>query len=97
MNSKRDDEDRGVNDPHGNIKKMDPKGGSHSYSDIPDDEPGLAGGPATEAVPGAHVDDPLDVTRRRQQAISNPLPGRENDGGEAILSGRPRETGGERP
>lgn len=45
---------------------------SETYPDIPSDEPGLVGGPATQAVPGS-------------------------DGGEGILSGRPRETGGHRP
>lgn len=97
MNAKRDPDDRGVNDPRGNIKKMDPKGGSHSYADIPEDGPGLTGGPSTEAVPGTHQDDPLDMTKRRQQVASNLHPGQENDGGESLLSGRPRETGGERP
>jgi len=59
------------------VTEKDLQPGATSYPDIPTDEPGLVGGPATEAVPGSHA-----VT---------------DDGGETTLSGRPRETGGERP
>jgi hypothetical protein len=54
-----------------------------SYPNVPDDSPGLVGGPATEAVPGSHDihDGAATVT---------------NDGGETSLPGRPRETGGMR-
>lgn len=53
------------------------------YPDVPDDSPGLVGGPATESVPGSHGTHggPLTIT---------------DDGGEATLPGRPRETGGAR-
>jgi hypothetical protein len=54
------------------------------YPDVPDDSPGLVGGPATEAVPGSHAP--------HQGAITV-----SDDGGETTLSGRPRETGGARP
>lgn len=57
-----------------------------SYPDVPSNEPGLTGGPATEAVPGSHSgDSPLGPA-----VISD-------DGGETTLPGRPRETGGQRP
>lgn len=73
----------------------------NSYPDVPDDkpvqnEPGLVGGPTTESIPGTAHDDPLDPLARREKRIVVSLP-QENDGGEAALSGRPRETGGERP
>jgi hypothetical protein len=66
------------------------------FPDIPDDEPGLVGGPTTESIPGTAHDDPLGPLSRREKQIIVSLP-KENDGGEAALSGRPRETGGERP
>lgn len=67
------------------------------YPDIPtDDEPGLIGGPAIESIPGTAHDDPLDPLAHRAKQVIAPLP-KENDGGEGTLSGRPRETGGERP
>ncbi|MGI8979082.1 MAG: hypothetical protein ACR2FY_07650 [Pirellulaceae bacterium] len=67
------------------------------YPDIPrDDAPGLVGGPTTESIPGTAHDDPLDPLARREKKVVVSLP-KENDGGEAALSGRPRETGGERP
>lgn len=66
------------------------------YPDIPSDEPGLVGGPATESIPGTAHDDPLDPLGRRDKQIIVSLP-EDDDGGEAALSGRPRETGGERP
>jgi hypothetical protein len=70
---------------------------SNSYPDIPrDDEPGLAGGPTVESIPGSAHDDPLDPLARREKKIVVSLP-KKNDGGEGALSGRPRETGGERP
>lgn len=65
------------------------------YPDIPQDEPGLVGGPTTESIPGTAHDDPLDPLGRREKQIVVSLP--QDDGGEAALSGRPRETGGERP
>jgi len=92
--------DRGVNDPQGNIEKMDPQGGSHGDAKLPGTVslgtgPALVGGPATEAVPGTHRDDPVDVTGGKNQlAQSNPNP---PDGGESVLKGQSRETGGERP
>ena len=66
------------------------------YPDIPSEEPGLVGGPATESVPGSAHDDPLDPLGRREKQIIVALH-EEDDGGEGALSGRPRETGGERP
>ena len=66
------------------------------YPDIPSDEPGLVRGPATESIPGTAHDDPLDPLGRRDKQIVVSLP-EDDDGGEAALSGRPRETGGERP
>jgi len=72
-------------------KGPDPK----DYPDIPNDEPALIGGPATESIPGTAHDDPLDPLGRREKQIVVPLD--QDDGGEASLSGRPRETGGERP
>src|SRR5688572_14699090 len=66
------------------------------YPDIPSDEPGLVGGPTTESIPGTAHDDPLDPLGRREKQIVVSLP-KDDDGGEAALSGRPRETGGERP
>ena len=65
------------------------------FPDIPPDEPGLVGGPTTESVPGTAHDDPLDPLGRREKQVVVSLP--QDDGGEAVLSGRPRETGGERP
>ncbi len=59
----------------------DLRGAGVSYPDLPSNEPGLVGGPATEAVPGSHGG-PATVT---------------DDGGETTLPGRPRETGGDRP
>ena len=78
-----------------------PAGRKNSYPDIPrdepsKDEPGLVGGPTTEAIPGTAHDDPLDPLARGKKQIVVSLP-KDNDGGEAALSGRPRETGGERP
>ena len=96
MNPQCSETEHGVNDPHGKILKMDPKGGSHSYPDIPEDAPGLTGGPAAEAVTGAHRHDPLDVMGS-PKALAVPLSEDEDDGGEGVLSGLPRETGGERP
>jgi hypothetical protein len=52
------------------------------YPDAPDVTPGLVGGPGTEAVPGSH--------RTHAGSVLS------DDGGESILSGRPRETGGAR-
>ncbi len=70
---------------------------SNPYPDIPtDDEPGLVGGPTIEAIPGTAHDAPLDPLARREKKIFVSLP-KENDGGEGAPSGRPRETGGERP
>lgn len=54
-----------------------------SYPDLPEG-PGLIGGPSTEAVPGSH-------------RIHAPPTTVTDDGGEATLPGRPRETGGARP
>lgn len=67
----------------------------NSYPDIPGDEPGLVGGPSTESIPGSAHADPLDPLGRGEKPLT-PLPG-PGDGGEKVLSGRPRETGGERP
>jgi hypothetical protein len=72
------------------------------YPDLPPTEPGLTGGPATEAVPGSHGDDsplgpPIDPTQRHKHAIANPPPGEAGDGGESVISSTPRETGGVRP
>ena len=72
-----------------------------SYPQIPDElpleQPGLTGGPATDAVPHAGQSLPPDVVQERERTLVSPLPGEEDDGGEATLSSRPRETGGERP
>jgi hypothetical protein len=67
------------------------------YPQLPEQQPGLTGGPPTDAVP--HSSQPLSDAeiRDRQRSLAAPLPGEENDGGEAILSSRPREVGGERP
>ena len=65
------------------------------FPDLPKDEPGLVGGPTTESIPGTGHDDPLDPLARREKQIVASLP--KDDGGEGALSGRPRETGGERP
>jgi hypothetical protein len=65
------------------------------FPDLPKDEPGLVGGPTTESVPGTAHDDPLDPLGRREKQVVASLP--KDDGGEGALSGRPRETGGERP
>ena len=69
------------------------------YPDIPDDEPGLVGGPTVESIPGSAHDDPLDPLARGDKMIVIPLSDlkEEDDGGERVLSGCPRETGGERP
>ena len=70
-----------------------------AYPDIPDDQPGLVGGPSGESIPGTAHDDPLDPLGRKEKVIVIPLAGlkeEENDGGERFLSGCPRETGGER-
>ena len=77
--------------------------GTKGYPDIPAPQPGLTGGPATEAVPGSHGGDStlnpaaLDPQTRHQQALTNPMPGEAADGSESVLEGRPRETGGTRP
>ena len=62
----------------------------------PSVRPGLVGGPTTESIPGTAHDDPLDPLGRRKKQIVVSLPP-ENDGGEAALSDRPRETDGEPP
>lgn len=82
----------------GTVPDKDLQPESESYPDIPTDEPGLVGGPATTSVPGATAL-PVnpDPQRRHQEALTNPLPGEAADGGESILEGRPRETGGVRP
>ena len=69
-----------------------------AYPDIPDDEPGFVGGPSGESIPGTAHDDPLDPLGRSERMIVIPLAGlkEEDDGGERVLSGCPRETGGER-
>ena len=64
---------------------VDPQRLDTSYPEIPTDEPGLVGGPATEAVPGSH--------RPAPHAAVNVT----DDGGETTLSGRSRESGGDRP
>jgi hypothetical protein len=71
------------------------------YPDIPADDtsckdPGLTGGPTTESIPGTAHDLPFDLLGSRDKQIVAPV-SKAGDGGEAILSGRPRETGGERP
>ena len=86
MNPQCSETERGVNDPHGKILKMDPKGGSHGDADIPEDEPGLTGGPATEAVPGTHRGNPLDVIGSPRPLVV-PLAEDEDDGGERPDSG----------
>jgi hypothetical protein len=68
------------------VRPQDFRPDSKGYPDIPSDEPGLVGGPSTEAVPGSD-----------EQSLSDPFPGKAGDGGESTLPGRPRETGGERP
>jgi len=67
-----------------------------AYPDIPSDEPGLVGGPPTESIPGTAHGDPLDPLglREKQNLAAQRA---KDDGGEGVLSGRPRETGGERP
>ena len=65
------------------------------FPDIPKNEPGLIGGPATESIPGTAHDDPLDPLGHTEKQIVASLP--KDDGGEGTLSGQPRETGGERP
>ena len=67
------------------------------YPDIPDDSPGLVGGPTGESVPGSAHDDPIDPLGQGEKQIVISLPELEDDGGEGALSGRPRETGGQRP
>ena len=44
------------------------------FPDIPKDEPGLVGGPATESIPGTAHDDPLDPLGRREKQIVVSLP-----------------------
>jgi hypothetical protein len=63
---------------------IDPSRLDTSYPEIPTDEPGLVGGPATEAVPGSHQPTP--------PAAANVT----DDGGETTLPGRSRESGGDR-
>lgn len=79
-----------------NVTDRDFQVGSESYPDIPTTEPGLVGGPATSAVPGSSTASP-EAIQRNEQALTNPLPGEAADGGESVLEGRPRETGGVRP
>jgi hypothetical protein len=67
------------------------------YPQIPKEHPGLTGGPPTEPVPHAGQRLPEDLLKERERTLVSPLPGEENDGGESILSSRPREEGGERP
>jgi hypothetical protein len=79
-----------------NVTDRDFQVGSEGYPDIPTDEPGLVGGPATSSEPGASAA-PLEAFKQHEQALTDPLPGEAVDGGESVLSGRPRETGGDRP
>lgn len=64
--------------------------------DKPRTTPELVGGPATEAVPGLHPENsnPLDPTATPSGTAAG-VP-REDDGGESLLSGDARETGGKR-
>ena len=70
--------------------------GESDYPQIPEEQPGLVGGPTTEAVPGKRSM-PGDLLDERKRDLVNPQPGQEDDGGESILSGRPHGTGGQRP
>src|SRR5436190_6225291 len=84
-------EQTGVRPPHS----------KQGYPDIPAedpsrDDPGLTGGPTTESIPGTAHDLPFDLLGSRDKRVVAPV-SKAGDGGEAILSGRPRETGGERP
>jgi hypothetical protein len=67
------------------------------YTNLPPEGLGLTGGPATEAVPHGGQQLPRDLLKQRERSLVSPQPGEENDGGEAVVSGRPRERGGERP
>jgi hypothetical protein len=66
------------------------------YPDVPGDEPGLTGGPATESVPGSHRETTVGVRPNDASPLDAGEPGL-GDGGEATMPGRPRETGGNRP
>lgn len=68
--------------------------GVPGYPDVAPNEPGLMGGPATEAVPGSHADDPLPLPEFASPDAAATVT---DDGGETTMPGRPRETGGERP
>jgi hypothetical protein len=80
----------GVSDPHGNIHKLDPRGSSRDYPDkIPpekpapestDQQPGLVGGPATEAVPGSHETTPWEpLEGQRGRSATNPTDAKQDD------------------
>jgi hypothetical protein len=76
------------------VRPPHPKQG---HPDIPAEDPrradpGLTGGPTTESIPGTAHDLPFDSLGRREKQVMAPVPKAE-DVGEAILSGRPRETG----
>lgn len=95
---KRSDSQRSAHPDQTGVRPPHPKQG---YPDIPaedphHDNPGLTGGPTTESIPGTAHALPFDSPDRRKEQVMAPVP-KAGDGGEAILSGRPRETGGERP
>jgi len=70
--------------------------GNQSYEEAPPG-PGLVGGPATESIPKSRKN-PVEKESDESNNRAGPAKAsKENDGGEAALSGQPRETGGDRP
>jgi hypothetical protein len=98
ISRKRSDSERSAHPDQTGVR---PPHSKKAYPDIAAedprrDDPGLTGGPTTESIPGTAHDLPFDSLNRREEQVMAPVP-KAGDGGEAILSGRPRETGGERP
>ena len=98
INRKQSDSQPSVRPDKTSFRPPHPKQG---YPDIPADDssrddPGLTGGPTTESIPGTAHDLPFESLGRREKQVVTPG-SKAGDGGEEILSGRPRETGGERP